>query len=826
MKTSGTLIKTQGKTLGEMLYENDPGKLSALDIACIKKNRVIAAQFTSEEVIANTPHSPQPSNSILESSEKSNTNFAEADTESQPYSSDDSAYWESMPEDSEQRKKMPPNLGDENTVFAEEGDKSYALRDKTIPTREELEAKEDIPVVDIREETSGSYKEQRDAFLSSEEAQALYREPALNRDTNEPLFIIPASITHTFSNAGQENIQLAKHIREIAESAVLTHGEASRNAPDDHTTGVYKFFGAVQTTDGVQPVKLTVKEYSVDGQDIPRTIVDYKNRFHLGDTFASIYDGKVLVLEGIEKETSSSAASSTQEKPAPDNHPSVSIISVKDLLDLVKGKDVQYIPQREKSNRSSADTDTDTESYSSDDSAYWESMPEDRELRGTLAAMGYNQREINTAMQGLKLGSANAESKETNNAAHEGTAEDEVLTINKDGTQSFKTETSQTGRDSATNVPSNSNVSSPAPVVNTNSGSGIIWSRSQMDSEKRKKTPPNLGDEDVVFADNRQGRSYNIDEGFADAAQKWYDETKPEQRATSHGYFHIGTTSDALTSIGARADNIYMRKYKIGTILEDHPNMSIDVIKQVPQLLETPVLIMKSRTQPDSIVLLGDLRATNNDTVLAALQLTPTPGGGTEAEFSLVTSAYDRSITNIQNLIRNSELLYLDPNKNRTNNWLMHLRVQFPSGQPPFGSIGTISYDDDGVNIQGKTLKELGVEMTVAPDLDSTQKSVSEIPDEQKTPMQKALEDALKKRADTDTESQPYSTDDSAYWESMPEDQELLRSAAARDDANPEVTAWGKKQERIETLDRKANNLREAMQENETKARREPGTSL
>ena len=77
-----------------------------------------------------------------------------------------------------------------------------------------------------------------------------------------------------------------------------------------------------------------------------------------------------------------------------------------------------------------------------------------------------------------------------------------------------------------------------------------------------------------------------------------------------------------------------------------------------------------------------------------------------------------------------------------------------------------------------------------------------------------------------ESEADSYSSDDSAYWESMPEDQELLRNAAARDDANPEVTAWGKKQERIETLDRKANNLREAMQENETKARREPGTSL
>ena len=261
------------------------------------------------------------------------------------------------PWDYERRRNTPPDLGDEDTVFAEEGDESFSLRDKKIPTREELEAKDDIPVVDIREDTSGSYKEQREAFLNSEEAQELYREPALNRDTNEPLFITPKSITHTFNNAGQENILLAKHLREIAENAVLTHGEPSRSAPDDHTTGVYKFFGAVQTPDGVQPVKLTVKEYNVEGQDVPKAVLDYVGDLREGDTYAPIYDGKVLVLEDVEKETSSSAPSSTRNKSEPDKHPSVSTISVKDLLDLVKGEDAKYIPQREtsESTRYSAD---------------------------------------------------------------------------------------------------------------------------------------------------------------------------------------------------------------------------------------------------------------------------------------------------------------------------------------------------------------------------------------------------------------------------------------------------------------------------------------
>ena len=49
----------QGKTLGEMLYEGSPEVLAELDTAFNKKNRVIAAQFASDEAIANTPHSPR-----------------------------------------------------------------------------------------------------------------------------------------------------------------------------------------------------------------------------------------------------------------------------------------------------------------------------------------------------------------------------------------------------------------------------------------------------------------------------------------------------------------------------------------------------------------------------------------------------------------------------------------------------------------------------------------------------------------------------------------------------------------------------------------------
>lgn len=232
-------------------------------------------------------------------------------------------------------------------------------------------------------------------------------------------------------------------------------------------------------------------------------------------------------------------------------------------------------------------------------------------------------------------------------------------------------------------------------------------SRRRMSAEERKNTPPKLGDEDTVFADGN-ATSYSIDANFGKNVDDWVKNTPEGMLSTSPGYFRVGTTSEALQSIGARTDNIYMRKSKIGIIFEDHPEVTVDVIKKVPDILENPVLIMKSLTRPDSIVLLGEEKAENGNNLMVALELTPKPGGRTEAEFSLVTSAYGRDDENLRNLINNSELLYLDTNKNRANSWLMQLRVQFPSRQPPYGSIGNIAYAEDGVKITGKKLSELG----------------------------------------------------------------------------------------------------------------------
>ena len=62
-----------GKTLGELIHENDARLRDSLDVEFNKKNRVTVAQFASQEAIANTPRSPQFDDIIPQSSGSVNT---------------------------------------------------------------------------------------------------------------------------------------------------------------------------------------------------------------------------------------------------------------------------------------------------------------------------------------------------------------------------------------------------------------------------------------------------------------------------------------------------------------------------------------------------------------------------------------------------------------------------------------------------------------------------------------------------------------------------------------------------------------------------------
>lgn len=207
-------------------------------------------------------------------------------------------------------------------------------------------------------------------------------------------------------------------------------------------------------------------------------------------------------------------------------------------------------------------------------------------------------------------------------------------------------------------------------------------------------------DERYTQPDTGDGVQYSIDPGFVSEIEKWDGKTDVT--------FRLGTTSEALQSIGVQDRGILFRSAKLAEILNKHQGMSRDIVKQIPQILEHPVMVLNSRSgSPENqnrssrIVVFGEVYDTNGAPVTAVIELRPTQNGGEVQDYNLLVSAYGKT-KNLHKLVEESEVLYLDPNKNRTDTWLEGLGLQLPSfAAYRYGSMGSVSYDGEFVNISG-----------------------------------------------------------------------------------------------------------------------------
>ena len=177
--------------------------------------------------------------------------------------------------------------------------------------------------------------------------------------------------------------------------------------------------------------------------------------------------------------------------------------------------------------------------------------------------------------------------------------------------------------------------------------------------------------------------------------EKKYDQW---DKKTSGFSFRIGTTSKVLQQLGVDNRKIWWDASKIKKIKVDHPVMTDTVIKQVPNILENPILVMESKTKEGRLTLFGEVYDQKNKPVLAVLLLNPTDRGGNSINILKVASAYGKD-TNPQGLIDNSKILYVEPNKKRTQNWLSVNRLQLPLPSSSYGFINTIvANKPSGVN--------------------------------------------------------------------------------------------------------------------------------
>ncbi len=203
-----------------------------------------------------------------------------------------------------------------------------------------------------------------------------------------------------------------------------------------------------------------------------------------------------------------------------------------------------------------------------------------------------------------------------------------------------------------------------------------------------------------------EGR-YQIRREFMREIDEWAEDGRPDGET-----FILGSTGSVLQGLGAIENDIFMESTKINKILVDHPEMTLEEIKRVPQILEDPVMVLKSKTRANSIVVFGTYRAQNGNPILAAMDLLPMKNRIFISGMQKVSSTYTKTGSRTQTaeevgaaFLNGSEVLFLD--KKRATPVLRRMGIYTPIGLLRSGYIGSIALNEARVNIQGVPFAEV-----------------------------------------------------------------------------------------------------------------------
>ena len=223
--------------------------------------------------------------------------------------------------------------------------------------------------------------------------------------------------------------------------------------------------------------------------------------------------------------------------------------------------------------------------------------------------------------------------------------------------------------------------------------------------------------EEQTIADDEQehSRAYLSDEAeaFHEDTDNWDNSERPDGET-----FILGSTGNVFRGLGAIESDVYMLSDKVNTIFNDHPEMTIKEIKNLPEILENPVMVLASRNlgrggqNNTRLTVFGMVKAQNGLPVMVVFDLHPVENKIYLDDMQKVASAYtkDGSPKAAMSLMKNSDVLYADKDKAAS---LLHT-VGFHNAYriEQSGYVGNISYEDDQVKISGKKFSDVFTDET------------------------------------------------------------------------------------------------------------------
>ena len=169
---------------------------------------------------------------------------------------------------------------------------------------------------------------------------------------------------------------------------------------------------------------------------------------------------------------------------------------------------------------------------------------------------------------------------------------------------------------------------------------------------------------------------------------------------------YVGETPQVFLDIGFENKPLLMRNSKVNEILKKHPEMSVEIIKRIPQAISDPVMIIKSKTNPtESVVAITDIQTSKGEMVIPVwinqdgTYLDVELGNSIRINTNFVASAYGRSIKSLlEYAINNSEVLFYAGDKKRVSALLATHGLQLPARLSTTNFNNIIRKSDEKIN--------------------------------------------------------------------------------------------------------------------------------
>ena len=182
------------------------------------------------------------------------------------------------------------------------------------------------------------------------------------------------------------------------------------------------------------------------------------------------------------------------------------------------------------------------------------------------------------------------------------------------------------------------------------------------------------------------GARYSLKKSGID---KYYARQIDQWDGKDHGgAFRVGAVSDALLKVGVPGVDIWFDQSKAAKQLEGKSKITKDVLKQIPEVLESPVAI--SESYDNTVMVFGQLFDGGGNPIVVAIRISSTNRRNHISIVNKSRSVGTRS-HNLDALLADDKLLYLGENKKETKKWFNALGRSTPFGGTKFGLIRSIS---------------------------------------------------------------------------------------------------------------------------------------